>query len=71
MGGLFLAFCLAVGSEPGKGWTLFAMDTGNGSPELLAELGYSGQSGTLNGNAKAVLEHRKRLQAHGLRMEAV
>lgn len=71
MGGLFLAFCLAVGSEPGKGWPLFAMDTGNGSPELLAELGYSGQSGTLNGNAKAVLEHRKRLQAHGLRMEAV
>lgn len=69
--GMLMGLMLVVAGEPPRGWPLFAMDTARGSPELLAELGYSGQSGTLNGDARAVLEHRKRLLAQGLRMNAV
>ena len=71
MAGLLVSLMLTVAGEPLTGWPLFAMDTVGGSPELLAELGYSGQSGTLNGNARAVLEQRKKLLARGLRMNAV
>ena len=51
--GMLMGLMLAVAGEHPRVWPLFAMDTARGSPELLAELGYSGQSGTLNGDARA------------------
>ena len=61
----------APAEKPAASWPFYAMDTAKGSPDLLKELGYAGESGTLSGNARTVANQVAELDKRGLKLYAV
>lgn len=61
----------ARADKPVSPWPFYAMDTAKGTPDLLQELGYAGESGTLSGNARTVAAQAAELEKRGLKLFAV
>ena len=68
---LLAAASRAMAESPSLPNEFYAMDTAGGSSDLLKELGYTGLGGTLNGNAKAVLDKVAELDSKQLKLHAL